>query len=162
MPRPTGANSSSETTTSAFPTATVNQLNPKQLKRPSPARGFTRGPLGNRSNVGHMPSSTLAEFLLPEGFAAPRVAAVLREGSAVMELGRFAVRAAGAGRTRRATPYAVRGGAVRGGDPVLLVPGFLAGDGTLALMARVLRSEGLRTYRSHIHANVGCTQDAAA
>jgi pimeloyl-ACP methyl ester carboxylesterase len=109
-----------------------------------------------------MPSSTLAEFLLPEGFAAPRAAAVLREGSAVVELGRLAVRAAGAGRTRRATPYAVRGGAVRGGDPVLLVPGFLAGDGTLALMARVLRAEGFRTYRSHIHANVGCTQNAAA
>lgn len=109
-----------------------------------------------------MPSSTLAEFLLPEGFAAPRAAAVLREGSAVVELGRFAARAAGAARTRRTTPYAVRGGAVRSGDPVLLVPGFLAGDLTLALMARVLRAEGFRTYRSAIRANVGCTQSAAA
>src|SRR6478736_10468933 len=82
--------------------------------------------------------------------------------STVVELGRFAVRAAGAGRTRRATPYAVRGGVARGVDPVLLVPGFLAGDGSLALMARALREQGFRTYRSHIHANVGCTQSAAA
>ena len=44
----------------------------------------------------------------------------------------------------------------------MLVPGFLAGDGTLRLMAGVLRREGFRTYRSHIHANVGCTLNAAA
>jgi pimeloyl-ACP methyl ester carboxylesterase len=71
------------------------------------------------------------------------------------------VRAAGERRSRRDTPYAARGDA-RLGDPVLLVPGFLAGDGTLALMARSLRARGFRTYRSHIHANVGCTFDAAA
>ena len=29
-------------------------------------------------------------------------------------------------------------------------------------MRRALRQQGLRTYRSHIHANVGCTLDAAA
>ena len=42
------------------------------------------------------------------------------------------------------------------------MPGFLAGDGTLALMSRALRGQGFRTYRSHIHANVGCTRGAAA
>ena len=47
-------------------------------------------------------------------------------------------------------------------EPVVLVPGFMAGDGTLRLMAAALRREGFRTYRSHIHANVGCTLNAAA
>lgn len=106
-----------------------------------------------------MSSSALAEFLLPEGFAVPHPAAVLREGSAATELGRYAWRAASARRARRAAPYA-SGGVLRG-DPVVLVPGFLAGDGTLALMARTLRAHGFRTYRSHIHANVGCTLNAA-
>lgn len=106
-------------------------------------------------------SSTLADFLLPTGFECPRPAAVLREGSAVLEAGRYAWRAAGERRARRATPYAARE-VSRHGDPVILVPGFLAGDGTLALMARALRAQGFRTYRSQIHANVGCTLNAAA
>jgi pimeloyl-ACP methyl ester carboxylesterase len=108
-----------------------------------------------------MRSNALADFLLPEGFAAPAVGAVLREGSAVVEIGRFALRAAGDRRARRELPYAERAGS-RLGDPVLLVPGFLAGDGTLALMSRSLRAQGFRAYRSHIHANVGCTLNAAA
>lgn len=111
--------------------------------------------------MGPVRSSTLAGFLLPDGFACPSPAAVLREGSAVLEAGRYAWRAAGDHRARRGTPYAARSGS-RLGDPVILVPGFLAGDGTLALMARALRAQGLRTYRSHIHANVGCTLNAAA
>ncbi len=44
----------------------------------------------------------------------------------------------------------------------MLVPGFMAGDGTLRLMAASLRRQGFRTYRSSIHANVGCTLNAAA
>lgn len=108
-----------------------------------------------------MSSHPLADFLLPEGFASPRVAAVLREGSAVAEIGRYAWRAAGGRCARRAAPLAERG-ATRSGDPVVLVPGFLAGDGSLSLLSRTLRSQGFRTYRSHIHANVGCTVDAAA
>jgi pimeloyl-ACP methyl ester carboxylesterase len=107
-----------------------------------------------------MPTNPLADFLLPEGFAAPGVGAVLREGSAVVEIGRFALRAAGDRRHRRETSYAARS-VPRLGDPVLLVPGFLAGDGSLALMARSLRAQGFRTYRSHIHANIGCTLNAA-
>ena len=46
-------------------------------------------------------------------------------------------------------------------DPVVLVPGFMAGDGTLRAMSRYLRSLGFRTYRSQIQANVGCTREAA-
>ncbi|WP_121255634.1 alpha/beta fold hydrolase [Nocardioides ferulae] len=108
-----------------------------------------------------MTSSTLAPFLLPDGFSPPAAAALLREGSLVFEAGRYARRSWGERRERRATPYALRTGD-RVPDPVLLVPGFMAGDGTLALMSRSLRRRGLRTYRSHIHANVGCTLDAAA
>ena len=42
----------------------------------------------------------------------------------------------------------------------MLVPGFLAGDGSLALLAGQLRGQGHRTYRSMIHADVGCSSDA--
>lgn len=107
-----------------------------------------------------MSSSTLADFLLPHGFSMPHPAAVLRERSAAGELGRYALRAASDRRARRSTPYASR--PARHGDPVLLVPGFLAGDGTLALMSRSLRGEGFRTYRSQILSNIGCTLNAAA
>lgn len=57
-------------------------------------------------------------------------------------------------------PYALRH-PERGQDPVVLVPGFMAGDGSLSLMARHLRGQGHRTYRSTIHTNIGCTQDAS-
>ena len=109
----------------------------------------------------HMSPSSLADFLLPQGFSVPHPAALLREGSAATEAGRYAWRAAGERRARRATPYASRPGS-RLGDPVLLVPGFLAGDGTLVLMSRSLRAQGFRTYRSQIRSNIGCTLTAAA
>lgn len=135
----------------------VNQLKVKPTCRP----GISPEGVVTGRSVAHMRPTALADFLLPEGFTAPGPAAVLREGSAVLEIGRFALRAAGDRRARRDTPYAARAG-VRHGDPVLLVPGFLAGDGTLGLMARALRARGFRTYRSHIHANIGCTRAAAA
>jgi triacylglycerol lipase len=103
----------------------------------------------------------LAAFLLPHGFAKPRVRAVLQEASVVAEAGRYALASREARRTRKATPYTGRR-VIRSADPVLLVPGFLAGDATLAFMARSLRQQGFRTYRSHMHANVGCTLNAAA
>ena len=55
-----------------------------------------------------------------------------------------------------------RGAGVAKGDgrPVLLVPGFMAGDGTLATMAKWLRSNGYWTRRAGIGTNVGCSQDA--
>ncbi len=108
-----------------------------------------------------MTDSPLASFLLPEGYARPGVAAVLRESSVVPELVRYASRSREDRRIRRSTPYTGRH-AERAVDPVILVPGFMAGDGTLALMSRTLRQRGFRTYRSHIHANVGCTLNAAA
>jgi pimeloyl-ACP methyl ester carboxylesterase len=48
------------------------------------------------------------------------------------------------------------------GRPVLLIPGFLAGDGTLATMARWLHGTGWRVKRAGIRANVACSQAACA
>lgn len=79
----------------------------------------------------------------------------------VLEATRYAHSRAGERRARRATPYASRV-TVRDADPVLLVPGFLAGDLSLRLLGGALRERGLRTYRSQIRANVGCTLNAAA
>lgn len=47
-----------------------------------------------------------------------------------------------------------------GGAPVLLVPGFLAGDASLAVMRGWLRRLGYRTYRSGIAWNVDCSEAA--
>ncbi len=110
---------------------------------------------------GAVSPSALASFLLPDGFTPPGMAAVLREASLVTEAGRLALRSVGDRRNRWGTPYTGRTPS-RGADPVVLVPGFLAGDGTLKLMSAVLRRQGFRTYRSHIRANVGCTLEAAA
>jgi pimeloyl-ACP methyl ester carboxylesterase len=46
-------------------------------------------------------------------------------------------------------------------DPVLLVPGFMAGDATLKAMSMFLRHQGFRTYRAQIRVNAGCTRVAA-
>ncbi|WP_370248930.1 esterase/lipase family protein [Nocardioides sp.] len=108
-----------------------------------------------------MTDSPLAPFLLPDGFARPHFGAVLREASVVPEITRYAVRAREERRLVRSRPVVERR-PVRETTPVVLVPGFLAGDGTLMLMSRTLRARGYRTYRSHIHANVGCTLNAAA
>jgi pimeloyl-ACP methyl ester carboxylesterase len=57
-----------------------------------------------------------------------------------------------------------RGDGVPTGDgrPVLLIPGFLAGDGTLATMTHWLRMLGYRTRRAGIRANVACSEAACA
>jgi pimeloyl-ACP methyl ester carboxylesterase len=63
---------------------------------------------------------------------------------------------------RRSTVW--RGAGVPYGDdrPVLLIPGFLAGDGSLATMTRWLRASGYHTRRAGIRANVGCSAEACA
>jgi len=105
--------------------------------------------------------SPLGSFLCPPGYAGPTgLRAIARETSAVSEAARFVRRSAHDRLHRRDTPYALRAPA-RSLDPVVLVPGFLAGDGTLGLMSRHLRALGYRTYRSLMHANVGCTQEAS-
>lgn len=85
---------------------------------------------------------------------------MLREASVLGEAGRFALGRLDRRRQGLRSSYAAP--PVRHATPVILVPGFLAGDSTLALMARVLREHGYRTYRSSIHVNAGCTLNAAA
>ena len=46
------------------------------------------------------------------------------------------------------------------GRPVLLVPGFLAGDGTLGTMAKWLRDNGYWTRRAGIRSNIDCSEKA--
>lgn len=47
------------------------------------------------------------------------------------------------------------------GQPVLLIPGFLAGDWTLGVMAGWLSRIGYRPYLSGIDCNVGCPSKTA-
>jgi triacylglycerol lipase len=46
------------------------------------------------------------------------------------------------------------------GEGVLLIPGFLAGDGSLALVHQWLRDLGYRTKSTGIRANISCSADA--
>ena len=57
-----------------------------------------------------------------------------------------------------------RGHGVPGGDgrAVMLIPGFMAGDGSLATMTHWLRQAGYHTRRAGIRANVGCSEEACA
>jgi triacylglycerol lipase len=103
----------------------------------------------------------MGDFLKPEGFVGPRgLRALSREGSVVSEAARYVVRARAERRVRAAAPYAGHHRPL-GTEPVLLIPGFMAGDSTLAPMAKMLRGAGYRTYRSQIHINMGCTREAA-
>jgi triacylglycerol lipase len=102
----------------------------------------------------------MGAFLCPPGYAGPRgLRAIARETSAFAEAARFMGRSTRERLARGETPYASRT-PQPGQAPVVLVPGFMAGDGTLRLMSRHLRGLGHRTYRSSIYANVGCTRDA--
>jgi pimeloyl-ACP methyl ester carboxylesterase len=104
--------------------------------------------------------SPVADFLVPEGFAGPRgLRALAREASVVTEAVAYRRRAVATLAHHRATPYAERRDRHTVNDPVLLVPGFMAGDWTLALMSRHLRLLGFRTYRSGIVANIGCIDE---
>ena len=48
-----------------------------------------------------------------------------------------------------------------GGQPVLLIPGFLAGDDSLGLMTRWLRKTGHHTRKAGMRSNVDCSSAAA-
>ena len=103
----------------------------------------------------------MGDFLKPDGFVGPRgLRALTREGTVALEAARFVRRSRSDRKARSSAPYA-RPHRPHGLEPVLLVPGFMAGDGTLWGMAAMLRDAGYRTYRSRIHLNVGCTREAA-
>jgi pimeloyl-ACP methyl ester carboxylesterase len=105
--------------------------------------------------------NSLADFLAPEGYHQPPMHSLLKELTFAPEAGRALRRAVQGRREFRATPYVDRS-PQRAGEPVLLVPGFMAGDYTLRLMARTLRRNGFRTYRSQITTNVSCLMSNAA
>jgi pimeloyl-ACP methyl ester carboxylesterase len=106
-------------------------------------------------------NSPLGSFLLPTGFDSPAgLRALAREASTVVEAGRLIRRTRADRRARALLPYAGTH-KITAHDPVLLVPGFMAGDATLKAMALFLRHQGFRTYRSQIHVNAGCTREAA-
>jgi triacylglycerol lipase len=56
-----------------------------------------------------------------------------------------------------------RGEGVRdaGGQPVLLIPGFLAGDDSLGLMTKWLRRTGHHTRGAGMRSNIGCSEAGA-
>lgn len=105
--------------------------------------------------------SALADFLAPDGYRQPGLLSVARELTFAAEGGRALGRALADQRVLRATPY-VRRSPQRATEPVLLVPGFLAGDYSLGLLGSTLRRHGYRTYRSHIRTNVSCLRSNAA
>jgi triacylglycerol lipase len=57
----------------------------------------------------------------------------------------------------RSPVFRGEGVAPGGGQPVLLVPGFLAGDGSLGLMTQWLRRTGHHTCKAGIRLNVNCS-----
>src|SRR2546426_6789104 len=67
-----------------------------------------------------------------------------------------------AGRLMRDPVWRGEGVPHGGGRPVLLVPGFLAGDGSLGLLTRWLRARGYWTSRSDIRVNADCTRAAVS
>lgn len=106
-------------------------------------------------------AAPLGAFLCPPGYQGPSGwRAIARESSTVLEAARLVRRSAGDRVCRRGTTSA-SAAPERSVDPVVLVPGFMAGDSSLGLMSRHLRGLGYRTYRSTMHANVGCTQEAS-
>jgi triacylglycerol lipase len=70
---------------------------------------------------------------------------------------RFGLELAG---LRRSPIYRGAGMAPGAGHPVMLLPGFLAGDGSLATMTHWLRAAGYRTRRAGIRSNVACSEAA--
>lgn len=99
--------------------------------------------------------SPLAEYLCPPGFAGPSgFRALAAEARVLSEARHLACPVSTLGRLGRANRGRPRGDH----QPVLLVPGFLAGDATLRPMSTLLRRAGYRTYRSRVHANVRCVQ----
>jgi triacylglycerol lipase len=106
-------------------------------------------------------NSPMGDFLRPEVFLGPQgLRALSREGSVLREAARYVVRARSDRRDRALVPYAGHHRPAAA-EPVLLIPGFMAGDYTLGAMAAMLRGAGYRTYRSRITMNMGCTREAA-
>ena len=61
---------------------------------------------------------------------------------------------------RRSDVYRGEGVPAGAGRGVLLIPGFMAGDGSLATLTQWLRGAGWHTKRGGFRANVGCSEAA--
>jgi len=61
---------------------------------------------------------------------------------------------------RRSAVWSGEGVLPGDGRPVLLIPGFLAGDGSLATLTSWLRAHEYRTRRAGIRSNVSCSEAA--
>lgn len=61
---------------------------------------------------------------------------------------------------RRSRVYRGEGVADAGGQPVLLIPGFLAGDDSLGVMTGWLRRTGHHTRKAGIRSNIGCSESS--
>src|ERR687893_2166081 len=94
----------------------------------------------------------MAALRMPHLPAVPHIPPLWRESRFGLELAEL----------RRSPVF--RGHGVPDGDgrAVMLIPGFLAGDGSLATMTHWLRQNGYHTRRAGIRANVGCSEEACA
>lgn len=84
--------------------------------------------------------------------AIPRIPPLWRESRVALE----------AAALRRSAVYRGRGVSAGERRPVLLIPGFLAGDASLKTMANWLRDAGYCTHRTGIRANLSCSEEACA
>ncbi|MFZ8997562.1 MAG: esterase/lipase family protein, partial [Ilumatobacteraceae bacterium] len=87
----------------------------------------------------------------PERRTAPRAIRLASESRVMLELGA----------TAAVAPWLRRLGA-GDGHPVLVLPGFLAGDTSTAPMRNILRSQGYSVHRWHLGRNRGPTADVVA
>ena len=119
---------------------------PADLPVPRSARGFARREWGNTASNGRHAAHAAPALRSP---TSRRCGASRASDSSWRELRRSPV---------------FRGHGVPGGEgrAVLLIPGFMAGDGSLATMTHWLRATGYRTRRAGIRANVGCSEEACA
>lgn len=101
--------------------------------------------------------TSFAPFLAPEGYATPSYWALARELAVGPEIGQAVARAA---RTKVRRLTLCRSAELGGdGQPVLLLPGFLAGDYSLHVLGHTLRTSGYVTHRSRIRSNVACVNE---
>lgn len=82
--------------------------------------------------------------------AIPRIPPLWRESRVALE----------AAALRRSAVYRGRGVPAGERRPVLLIPGFLAGDLSLGTMSSWLREAGYCTHRTGIRANLNCSEEA--
>jgi triacylglycerol lipase len=94
----------------------------------------------------------MAALRMPHLPAVPHIPPLWRESRFGLELAEL----------RRSPVFRGHGVPDGEGRAVMLIPGFLAGDGSLATMTHWLRQNGYHTRRAGIRANVGCSEEACA